>query len=172
MPAVNSKILKVDYNSIRDKVIGVLGFGSGNFGYGQQARIQSTAVTDDSKVTINEWANLRYDIINAYKHIFGSNPTTAVVSENQTIRYTSSFTPDTGTLDVPQLQYDQWADTITGARFTVAAGEYKIPMHAKKTLPSFWTNKGDLLFVPFINFKNKKYNIKNDSFMVRYLRFI
>ena len=48
----------------------------------------------------------------------------------------------------------------------------KIPMHAKKTLPSFWTNKGDLLFVPFINFKNKKYNIKNDSFMVRYLRFI
>jgi hypothetical protein len=29
-----------------------------------------------------------------------------------------------------------------------------------------------LLFVPFINFKNKKYNIKNDSFMVRYLRFI
>ena len=48
----------------------------------------------------------------------------------------------------------------------------KIPMHAKKTLPSFWTNKGDLLFVPFINFKNKKYNIKNDSFVVRYLRFI
>ncbi len=48
----------------------------------------------------------------------------------------------------------------------------KIPMHAKKTLPSFWTNKGDLLFVPFINFKNKKYNIKNDSFMVQYLRFI
>ena len=123
MPAVNSKILKVDYNSIRDKVIGVLGNGSGNFGYGQQARIQSTAVTDDSKVTINEWANLRYDIINAYKHQNGSNPTTAVVSENQTIRYTSSFTPDTGSLDVPQRQYDQWADIITAARFTVAAGE-------------------------------------------------
>ena len=68
MPAVNSTILKVDYNSIRDKVVGVLGFGSGNFGYGQQARIQSTAVSEDSKVTINEWANLRYDIINAYKH--------------------------------------------------------------------------------------------------------
>ena len=48
----------------------------------------------------------------------------------------------------------------------------KIPTHAKKTLPSFWNNKGDLLFVPFVNFKNKKYDIKNDSFMVRYLRFI
>lgn len=123
MPAVNSKILKTDYNSIRDKVIGVLGFGSGNFGYGQQARIQSTAVADDSKVTINEWANLRFDIINAYKHQNGSNPTTAVVTEGSSIRYTSSFTPDTGTADVPQKQYDDWADIITSARFTIAAGE-------------------------------------------------
>ena len=48
----------------------------------------------------------------------------------------------------------------------------KIPFHAKKTLPSFWNHKGELLFVPFINFKNRKYNIKNDSFSVRYLRFI
>jgi hypothetical protein len=123
MPAVNSKILKTDYNAIRDKVIAVLGFGSGNLGWGQQARIQSTAVSDETRVTVNEWANLRYDIINAYKHIFGSNPTTAVVTENQTIRYTSSFTPDTGSLDVPQHQYDVWADTITANRFTVAAGE-------------------------------------------------
>ena len=123
MPAVNSKILKVDYNSIRDKVIGVLGFGSGNFGYGQQARIQSTAVTDDSKVTINEWANLRYDIINAYKHQNGSNPTTAVVAEGDSIRYTTSFTPDTGSLDVPQRQYDYWADDLITYRFLIAAGE-------------------------------------------------
>ena len=123
MPAVNSKILKTDYNAIRDKVIAVLGNGSGNIGYGQQARIQSTAVGDDSKVTINEWANLRFDIINAYKHQNGSNPTTAVVTEGGSIRYTSSFTPDTGTVDVPQLQYDTWADIITSARFTIAAGE-------------------------------------------------
>ena len=123
MPAVNDKILKVDYNSIRDKVIGVLGFGAGNFGYGQQARIQSTAVSEDSKVTINEWANLRYDIINAYKHQNGSNPTTAVVAEGNSIRYTSSFTPDTGTLDVPQKQYDTWADNLVTNRFLIAAGE-------------------------------------------------
>ena len=48
----------------------------------------------------------------------------------------------------------------------------KIPVQAKKTLPSFWNHKGELMFVPFINFKNRKYNIKNDSFAVRYLRFI
>jgi tRNA(Ile)-lysidine synthase len=47
-----------------------------------------------------------------------------------------------------------------------------IPFQAKKTLPSFWNHKGELIFVPFINFKNRKYNIKNDSFAVRYIRFI
>ena len=123
MPAVNSIIVQADYNSIRNKVIAVLGNGSGNSGYGQQARIVSTAVAEGTKVTINEWANLRFDIINAYKHINGSNPTTAVVAEGNTIRYTSSFTPDTGSLDVPQKQYDDWADNITTNRFTVAAGE-------------------------------------------------
>lgn len=123
MPAVNSKILKTDYNSIRDKLVAVLGSGNGNIGWGQQDRIQSIAVGNDSKVTINEWANLRYDVINAYKHVFGSNPTTATVSEGETVRYTSSFTPDTGTLDVPQRQYDAWADTITINRFTVAGSE-------------------------------------------------
>lgn len=123
MPAVNSIIVQADYNSIRNKVIAVLGNGSGNSGYGQQARIVSTAVAEGTKVTINEWANLRFDIINAYKHINGSNPVTAVVSEGNTIRYTGSFTPDTGTLDVPQKQYDDWADNITTNRFTVAGSE-------------------------------------------------
>ena len=155
MPAVNSKILKTDYNSIRAKIVAVLGNGSGNIGWGQQARIQSTDVGDDSKVTINEWANLRYDIINAYKHIFGSNPTTAVVSEGSTIRYTSSFTPDTGTLDVPQLQYDTWADTISTNRFTVAAGESATTgvissskttswvSQCECTIQVYWTNAND-----------------------------
>ena len=123
MPAVNSIIVQADYNSIRNKVIAVLGNGSGNSGYGQQARIVSTAVAEGNKVTINEWANLRFDIINAYKHINGSNPVTAVVSEGNTIRYTGSFTPDTGAADVPQKQYDDWANDITNTRFTVAAGE-------------------------------------------------
>ena len=123
MPAVNSIIVQADYNSIRNKVIAVLGNGSGNSGYGQQARIVSTAVAEGTKVSINEWANLRFDIINAYKHINGSNPVTAVVAEGNTIRYTGSFTPDTGTLDVPQKQYDDWADNITTNRFTVAGSE-------------------------------------------------
>jgi hypothetical protein len=123
MPAVNSTIVQADYNSIRNKIVAVLGNGSGNSGYGQQVRIVSTEVLEGQRVTINEWANLRFDIINAYKHINGSNPTTAVVADGDTIRYTSSFTPDTGTLHVPQKQYDDWADNITTNRFTIATSE-------------------------------------------------
>lgn len=123
MPSVNSKIIQADYNSIRNKLVNVLGTGSGNTGWGQDSKIVSSAVSTSSKVTINEWANLRLDIINAYKHIYGSNPITAQVTEGRTIRYTNNFTPDTGTLDVPQRQYDVWADNITTNRFIVAGGE-------------------------------------------------
>ena len=153
MPAVNSKILKVDYNSIRQKVTDILGFGAGNVGYGQQARIQSTAVTDDSKVTINEWANLRYDIINAYKHQNGSNPTTAVVAEGESIRYTTSFTPDTGSLDVPQKQYDDWANDLSTNRFAIAESGTTATVSSSKTtswktsceciIQVYWTNSND-----------------------------
>jgi hypothetical protein len=138
MPAVNSKILQADYNDIRNKMVAILGSGSGNFGWGQQARINSSAVAEGTKVTINEWANLRYDVINAYKHINGSNPTTAQVAEGNTIRYTSNFTPDTGTLDVPQKQYDDWANNITTNRFTVAAGESVVTAAISQTKTDAW----------------------------------
>jgi hypothetical protein len=138
MPAVNSKIIQADYNDIRNKMVTILGSGSGNFGWGQQARINSVAVAEGNTVTINEWANLRYDVINAYKHINGSNPTTAQVAEGNTIRYTSNFTPDTGTLDVPQKQYDDWANNISTNRFTVAAGESVVTAAISQTKTDAW----------------------------------
>jgi hypothetical protein len=138
MPAVNSKIIQADYNDIRNKMVTILGSGSGNFGWGQQARINSSAVAEGNTVTINEWANLRYDVINAYKHINGSNPTTAQVAEGNTIRYTSNFTPDTGTLDVPQKQYDDWANNISTNRFTVAAGESVVTAAISQTKTDAW----------------------------------
>jgi hypothetical protein len=138
MPAVNSKIIQADYNDIRNKMVAILGSGSGNFGWGQQARINSVAVAEGNTVTINEWANLRYDVINAYKHINGSNPTTAQVAEGNTIRYTSNFTPDTGTLDVPQKQYDDWANNISTNRFTVAAGESVVTAAISQTKTDAW----------------------------------
>lgn len=120
MPSVNSKILQADYNSIRSKIVAVFGTGSSDRGYGQV--VQSQPVSVSSKVSINDWANLRFDIINAYRHINGISPILAEVFENNIIRYTNSFTPDTGSLDVPQFQYDTWANDIDTNRFTIDPG--------------------------------------------------
>lgn len=128
MAAVNSIISQADYNNIRINLVDVMGSTANavaypDYGWGQDARLKSVYVPEGSKVTINEWANLRYDIINAYTHIFGTTPTTAQVYEGGTIRYTTNFTPDTGTLDVPMYQYQNWVDDIRANRFTVAAGQ-------------------------------------------------
>jgi hypothetical protein len=123
MPAVNSKIVTADYNDIRNKVVSVLGAGSGNFGWGQDSRINSSAVAEGNRVTVNEWTNLRFDIINAYRHVYGTNPTMSTPVAGNTIRYSSTFIPDTGAQDVPQKQYDDWINNVIANRFTVAAGE-------------------------------------------------
>jgi hypothetical protein len=78
---VNSKIAKANYNDIRNKVISVLGSGSADFGYGQLVR--STAVDETKKITVNEWGNLYFDIVNCYIHQTGApppSPSSAVVN--------------------------------------------------------------------------------------------
>lgn len=72
MAGVNQKISKVDYNTIQSTINTVLGTGSGTFGYGQP--VLSSQVTESDSVTVNEYAALRFDIINAYKHLFNSLP--------------------------------------------------------------------------------------------------
>ena len=126
--AVNDKISQADYNSVRTKLVDVIGPGSSNFGWGQT--VYSTPVAEGNKVTINEWANLGYDIINAYKHIYGTNPTLASPLEGGNIRYSTTFTP--ATTDSPITQFDTYANTIVSNRFTVHSTQ------------SFTTNKGSV----------------------------
>ena len=111
--AVNDKINKTDYNNIRSKVVAVLGAGSGNSGYGQPVR--SSTVSESNTVTINEWGNLYYDIVNCYIHQTGAapgSPSSAV--ENATIAYGSTK---------PNYQYDDYANVIQANRFTVAGSQ-------------------------------------------------
>ena len=112
--AVNDKIFKADYNNIRNKVVGVLGVTtSGNSGYGLPVR--SAAVSESDKVTINEWGNLYYDIVNCYVHQTGAapgSPSSAV--ENATIAYRSTQ---------PNYQYDDYANVIVANKFTVAGSQ-------------------------------------------------
>jgi hypothetical protein len=110
---VNDKIFKSDYNNIRNSVVSVLGTGTSNFGYGQPVR--SSAVSESDKVTINEWGNLYYDILNCYIHQTGAAPSTpSSAVENATIAYGS---------DQPNFQYLTYANDLISNRFLIAGSQ-------------------------------------------------
>jgi hypothetical protein len=101
MAGINQKIKAIDYNAIQQDISAILGNGSGQYGYGQP--VLSSQVDLSNVVTVNEYAALRYDIINAYKHLFNGNP--ANVDEQtlgKSIRYSVSDEP-----------IDWWANVVT-----------------------------------------------------------
>lgn len=114
---VNDKIRVPDYNNIKSKIESIMGAGAGNSGYGQS--VLSFAVNESNKVTVNEWGLLRYDIINAYKHIYGVIPTIVLPTDGSRVRYSNTFVPDSGASDAPVTQFDTYCNTITANRFTV-----------------------------------------------------
>ena len=129
---VNDIITQAEYNNIRNKVIGVLGTGSGNSGYGQP--LNSSAVGLGTRVTINEYANLRFDIINAWVHQAGSAPTTVTVSEGNTIRFSA--------VDAPVTTYDALANTLITNRFNLGAGQSAVAVPASSPRSRTWTGVG------------------------------
>lgn len=91
MAAVYSKIKADDYNIMQQKVSNVLGIGSGQSGWGQP--VQSTPVTTSNAVTINEFNNLRYDIINSYVHLYNATPSVNSLFEGEKVRFNASNQP-------------------------------------------------------------------------------
>ena len=113
--SVGGIIEAVDYNSIRNKVIAVLGTGSGNTGYGQDARINSTAVSAGAAVTALQWQNLRWDLYNILLHQNGTTPSITLVNTGDTVRFGVAH---------PKNAYDTLSNTITTNRFNLGAGQF------------------------------------------------
>jgi hypothetical protein len=129
---VNDIITQAEYNNIRNKVISVLGTGSGNLGYGQP--LNSSAVAEGTRVTINEYANLRFDIINAWVHQVGSAPSTVTVAVGNTVRFSA--------IDAPITTYDALANTLITNRFNVGAGQSAVAVPASSPRTRTWTGTG------------------------------
>lgn len=156
MASVDSKILQADYNSIRSKVVAVLGSGTADSGYGQT--LQSSAVTNSSRVTINEYSNLRYDLFNAYKHIFGTFPPASQPQIGNTVRVSSlgitvsefdisefniaEYNLVTiGLAESPYPQYDLLANQIVSNRFTIAPGESGTTATVSSSRTTSWVSE-------------------------------
>ena len=81
--ALGDGIEALDYNTIRGKIIEVMGTGSASFGYGQT--LQSSPVFSDDIIRKSQWDNLRNDIINARLHQIGEQSAVVDIADGQII---------------------------------------------------------------------------------------
>ncbi len=122
---VNDKILYTDYNTLRNAIATILGSGSGTSGYGQT--VQSSTVSGAngtssvlgggagaSTISITEYSKLRYDIINVYRHIYGSDPTPADPQVGQLIKYVTAAGAVTSEYDISEYNVAEYNATSIG----------------------------------------------------------
>lgn len=134
-------ILASDINSIRQKVIEVLGSGAGSFGYGQN--IYSSSVTSGQLILKSQWDAIRYDIVNCWIHQTGNVPSAVLVNAGDLI------SDDPGQA---LANYDFYADNIRNNRFDVATGQFIITAIDSKTNVGSWNTTAEAtLTVTFSN---------------------
>lgn len=91
--ATFDKIKPTEYNVIQNTIANVLGAtGSGQYGYGQT--VQSSQVDITKKVSVEQFANLRYDLLNAYDHLYATTPSGVIAkTARDKIKYSTTTEP-------------------------------------------------------------------------------
>lgn len=114
---IGQKIEATDYNSIQNKIAGILGVGSGTSGYGQS--VSSAAVAASNKINLSGWLNLRADLRTAREHQLG----TGTVSTGSATDGANLLVPATSIVITEALrnQYDLFADTVVLNKFLLGA---------------------------------------------------
>jgi hypothetical protein len=113
-----------DYNSIRKRIIAVMGNGNSDpdrdiadstFGYGQT--LISSNVSQGDIITKEHWDALRFDILNARIHQDGSIPSIVESVRGQAIRFGSGS---------PNNQYNLQTTTAITNRLNLGAGQFVV----------------------------------------------
>ena len=138
-----------NYNAIRDKVVAVLGAGSSNSGYGQT--VYSSAVVVGQRIGVTEWNRLKFDIINAWTHIYGTTPGLVTILENDIIK--------AGVSAYPYVQYDSYANAIAAARGKrPAVGQYiTVNKGSQRRIGSFVNQLNCIISVSFASAAAARY---------------
>lgn len=126
--AIGDLITAADYNTIRNKIIGVIGTGAGTSGYGQP--IQSSSVSAGSIITKNQWDLVRFDIYNALLHQTGAVPNIVSVLQNSVVRYSASN---------PVTQYETLADQAIVNRLNIGPGRFAIETKDSTSRTTPWS---------------------------------
>lgn len=136
MAGVGTIISSADYNTIRSKVLSVMGTGAGSYGYGQV--LNSSDVNPTEQITKVQWDDLRYDLLNAIIHQQGESPNIVSVQVSDPIKYGAAH---------PNYQYNSYADEIRTNRFLLGSGQSTISLPnigtgtlGTQTTTSTWSN--------------------------------
>lgn len=141
------RISHLDYNTIRDKVVSILGTGSSTRGYGQP--IQSTAVSPGTIITKAQWDTLAYDIVNIKLHQEGSTPTIASASSSDPIRVGAGY---------PNTNYDTMIEQAILSRFSLGGGQGLVTNKGSETYTSSWSSQAQTeITITFANSNEARY---------------
>ena len=106
------RIAATDYNAIRNKIIAILGTGSGQQGYGQP--VASSGLFAGNNITKSQWDLLRYDLVNTKVHQDGVLPSIVTVSSGDVIGYGAGYS---------NTNYDTIAEQSILNRFNIGEGQ-------------------------------------------------
>lgn len=122
---MSREIDDLDFNSLRTKIIEILGNGVGSYGYGQE--VKSSPVYQGNLITKSQWDGLRYDIINTLVHQTGVTPDVIEIVKGNTV----------GESD-PLLAYGQLIENASLNRFDLDVSQSSITTITTKTFTSQW----------------------------------
>jgi hypothetical protein len=125
-----ARIADQDYNTIRDKIVSILGPGSGSRGYGQS--IISSPVFDGNTITAEQWSNLRYDLLNIKVHQDGVLPLIASVARGDVVRYGAGE---------PNTNFDSLAESALANKFNVGTGQSTLTNKTSISTSSAWSSR-------------------------------
>ena len=128
-----AEIDDLDFNTLRNKIIEVIGNGAGTYGYGQA--IQSSQVFQGNIITKTQWDGLRFDLVNILIHQTGVTPTLIEVARGSVIG------EDAGD---PLQAYGRAIDTARINRFLLAPGQSLVTAVSTKTYTSTWSSSASM----------------------------
>jgi hypothetical protein len=148
-----SVIEAVDYTTIRNKIIGIMGIGAGQSGYGQT--LLSSGVAIGNTVTKAQWDSLRYDLLNARIHQDGLVPTIVTATQGQPIRFGAGH---------PNNQYNTQADTAITNKWNIGSGQFVIDAATSTTRSTSWnTSLSATVTVTFATADQARYFFNSGS---------
>jgi hypothetical protein len=151
MPKLDSqtpaRISSLDYNSIRDKIVSILGTGSGPRGYGQT--IASSPVYAGNLITAQQWDDLKTDLINIRVHQDGLLPAIADIERNDVVRYGAGN---------PNTNYESLSEAALLNRFNIGTGQSVIGNKASRSTSASWSTQAQaVLTITFADANEGRY---------------